>query len=259
MAKSFKKMLAEGQFVRAFSMGRVIHPVIIDMFGLAGGYDGFWLDQEHGGLTYDQINLASVCGRANNFDCFVRMATTSYSLVTQNFEAGAGGVMAAQINSAADAEEFVQWSKFAPRGMRGMNTSGWDALYTHKPPKEFAVDSNNDHLVAVQIETLGALKEADQIAAIDGIDMLFVGPADLSQSMGHVGQLEHEEVWQAIDSVYAACKKHGKNWGTISVNPDFASRAVEKGCKLMIFGGDVLCQKLGIEAIKESYAPQFAD
>lgn len=140
-----------------------------------------------------------------------------------------------------------------------MNTSGWDALYTHKPPKEFAVDANDSHLVAVQIETLGALKEVDQIAAIDGIDMLFVGPADLSQSMGHVGQLEHDEVWQAIDSVYAACKKHGKNWGTISVNPDFASRAVEKGCKLMIFGGDVLCQKLGIEAVKKAYAPQFAD
>lgn len=259
MATSFKQLLAEDRFIRLFSMGRIIHPVMIDMFGLAGGYDGFWLDQEHGGLTYDQINLASVCARANNFDCFVRMATTSYALVTQNFEAGAGGVMAARVESAADAEEFVQWAKFGPRGMRGMNTSGWDAGYTHVAPKDFAEAANRDHFVAIQIETIGALKEVDQIAAIDGVDLLFVGPADLSQALGHLGQLSHEEVWDAIGAVWSACKTHGKHWGTISVNPEFASRAVENGCKLMIFGGDVLCQKLGIEAVKKSYASQFAD
>ena len=258
MAASFKQLLAEDRFIRLFSMGRIIHPVVIDMFGLAGGYDGFWLDQEHGGLTYEQINLASVCGRANNFDCFVRMATTSYSLVTQNFEAGAGGVMAARVESAADAEEFVQWAKFAPRGMRGMNTSGWDSQYTHKAPKDFAVDANREHFVAIQIETLGALREVDQIAALDGVDLLFVGPADLSQALGHLGQLGHEEVWEAIDAVWAACKAHGKHWGTISVNPEFASRAVDKGCRLMIFGGDGLCQNLGIAAIKQAYEPQFA-
>ena len=103
--------------------------------------------------------------------------------------------MGAQIQSAEHAEEFVRWCKFAPRGVRGFNTSGRDALYTHKPPAQFAEDSNRDSFVAIQIETLGALNDADAIAAIDGVDMLFVGPADMSQSLGVVGQYEHEKVW----------------------------------------------------------------
>src|SRR5688572_1793270 len=71
MSTSFKQLLATKRLIRIFSVPRMVHPVLFDVFGLAGGYDGFWLDQEHGGLTYDQIVLASVCARANNFDCFV--------------------------------------------------------------------------------------------------------------------------------------------------------------------------------------------
>src|SRR5580704_1732928 len=77
MVRPFKQLLAEDKLVRVFSMARFIHPVVIDMFGLAGGYDGFWLDQEHGGLSYEQICLGAVCGRANDFDTFVRMAPTN--------------------------------------------------------------------------------------------------------------------------------------------------------------------------------------
>ena len=153
MGLKFKEMLANDQLVKIFNLGRVVHPVVVDMFGLSGGYDGFWIDQEHGGLTYEQVCLAGVCARANGFDTIVRMAPTNYALVTQNLEAGAGGVMAARIETAAQAEEFVQWAKFYPRGMRGFNTSGRDAHYTHKSLAQFAEDANREHLVSIQIET----------------------------------------------------------------------------------------------------------
>ncbi len=80
--------------------------------------------------------------------------------------------MGAQIQSAEHAEEYVRWAKFAPRGLRGFNTSGRDADYTHKTPAQFAVDANRDSFLAIQIETAGVLKDADQIAAIDGVDLL---------------------------------------------------------------------------------------
>ena len=257
MGKRFRELLAEDKVVRVFAAGRVIHPVVFDLFGLAGQYDGLWLDQEHGGLTYQQILQACVAARANGFDTFVRMSPIDYSLATQNLEAGAGGLMAAQINSAEQAEEFVRWSKFAPRGVRGMNTSGWDGHYTHKTQAQFAEDANRDVFLAIQIETLGGLEDAEKIAAIDGVDLLFVGPSDLSQSMGHVGQLNHEDVWKGMDRVAAACKKHGKHWGTVPADPDYARRAVEKGCRMLTLGSDVVCLRRGIAAVQKAYGEFF--
>lgn len=254
---SFKQLLAGDRLVRIFSLPRIVNPIVIDMFGLAGGYDGFWLDQEHGGVTYEQIVLASVCARANNFDSIVRMAPVNYALVTQNLEAGAGGVMAARIESAAQAEEFVRWSKFAPRGMRGMNSSGRDAHFTHKSQSQFAVDANRDHLVSIQIETLGALNQVDEIAAIDGVDLLFVGPSDLSQELGVMAQWDSPKLWEGIERVSKACKKHGKHWGTVTPNSAYADRAAETSCKMLSFGSDVMCLKLGIAATKQMFGKHF--
>lgn len=254
---SFKELLAADRVIRVFAATRVVHPVLFDMFGLAGGFDGFWLDREHGGLTYEQVLVSAVCARANGFDCFVRMAPTNYSEVTQHLEAGAGGVMAARIESAEQAEEFVGWCKFAPRGSRGLNSSGRDANYTHKPTPQFATDSNRDHFVSIQIEMLGALNDAEKIAAIDGVDLLFVGPNDLSQSLGILGQLGHEQLWQAIERVAAACRRHGKHWGIVPPSPELAERAVEMGCRMLTIGNDVMCLRRGIDAVKTMYAKRF--
>jgi 4-hydroxy-2-oxoheptanedioate aldolase len=258
MFQRFKELLSAGKTVRVFSMARFVHPVVIDMFAIAGGYDGFWLDQEHGGLTYEQIVLGALAGRANNLDCFVRMAPSSYALVTQAFEAGAGGVMAARIESAAQAEEFVRWAKFGPRGNRGMNSGGRDAWYTYKSQQEFAAEANRNHLVSIQIEMLGALHEVEQIAAIDGVDLLFIGPSDLSQAMGHLGEVNHPKIWEAAQRVAAACRKHGKYWGILPADDAYATRALELGAKFLILGGDVQCLRRGIEGFKQQFPSQFA-
>lgn len=257
MPRLFREILAKNDLVRLFSVGRLLHPVTIDMFSLAGGFDGFWMDQEHGGLTYEQVQMSSICARANNLDCFVRMAPTNYAQVTQNLEAGAGGVMAARIFTAQEAEEFVQWAKFAPRGSRGMNTSGWDARYTHKSMGQFATDANRDHLVAIQIETKSALEQADAIAAIDGVDVLFVGPADLSQALGILGKPADEKIFAAFGDVAKACKKHGKHWGTVPVDPAYAQRCYEMGCRMLSIGGDIVTYKRGIEVTKSAYQAFF--
>jgi 2-dehydro-3-deoxyglucarate aldolase/4-hydroxy-2-oxoheptanedioate aldolase len=125
----FKELLKGGQLCRVFTVGRIIHPVVFDVHGMVGGFHGFWIDQEHAGVTYEQIALASSCGRAQGLDNFVRMAMEGYARATANLEAGAGGLMAARIESVEHAEEFMQWVKFAPRGNRGLNSSGYDAQY----------------------------------------------------------------------------------------------------------------------------------
>jgi 2-dehydro-3-deoxyglucarate aldolase/4-hydroxy-2-oxoheptanedioate aldolase len=257
MGLRFKELLARDELVRVFALGRLLNPVTMDLFALAGGFHGCWLDQEHVGLTYGDVQAAAVAARANGFDCFVRMAPTNYAQVTQNLEAGAGGVMAAQIVSAAHAEEFVSWAKFGPRGMRGVNTSGRDGWYTHRAQGEFTAAANREHLVAIQIETLGALADVDAIAANDAVDLLFVGPADLSQAFGLQGQKDHPRVWEAYGQVAAACRKHGKHWGTVPADPAFAERCVEMGCRMISITGDVLAMRLGVAAAKTAYQTLF--
>ncbi len=258
MSRFFKNLLENDKLIRVFCTGRLVHPVSIQLFGLAGGYDGFWLDAEHAGISTDQVTMAALVGRACGLGSFVRMPVTNYAAVTQALESGVDGVMAAQVVSAAEAEKFVTWAKFAPRGVRGLNTQGADANFTHKSQLELARDANRDHFVAIQVETLGALEEADAIAKIDGVDLLFVGPADLSQSLGVLGQPDHEKVWSAIDRVAEACRRHGKAWGIVPASATYADRCAEKGCRMITFGSDVAAMRLGVQALKTMFASQFS-
>jgi 4-hydroxy-2-oxoheptanedioate aldolase len=257
MSGFFKMLLATDKVVKVFCTGQLAHPVAIQMFGLSGAYDGFWIDQEHAGLGPQQVMLASLAGRACGLGSFARMPMTNYAAVTQSLEAGVDGVMAAQVNSATEAEQFVRWAKFAPRGMRGLNTQGADANYTYKSAVDLARDANRDHFVAIQIETVGALEQADEIAAIDGVDMLFVGPADLSQALGVLGQPNDPKMWSAIDRVAAGCRRHGKHWGIVPFDPAAADRCVEMGCRMLTIGNDVAALRLGIQALRAAYASQY--
>lgn len=256
--RTLKQRLAEGERTPVFAVARLAHPLLIEMFGIVGGYRGFWVDQEHGSFNGDQLLSLAVAGRANQLDTFVRMAPLGYSQVTQCFEAGASGVMAAQIHSAAQAEEFVSWAKFPPRGVRGLNASGYDARYTTRPLIDFVQRANDETLVGIQVETLGALDQADAIAAIDGVDLLFIGPSDLSLSLGVPGQFQHERLWEAITSVAHACERHGKAWGGVLPDPAFAERALGLGCRMPSLGSDSNVVARGAAALKTAFAAAFA-
>src|SRR5690606_30351960 len=157
-------------------------------------FDGFWIDHEHCGFTIEQMESAARAGRACGMDCFVRVAPTDYALVTRCLESGTGGVMAAQISSPEQAEEFVKWAKFAPRGHRGLNPGGFDGRFGTLPLAEFCKQANEKTFVAIQIETVAAVDCCEEIAAIDGVDLLFYGPADLSQAYGVTGETMHPQL-----------------------------------------------------------------
>ena len=249
-----KHRLARGETLILFAVGRMFHHNIIQYLGREGGFDGFWIDLEHGGLTVHDIEIAAMAGRAHGLDCFVRIPPTDYATVTRCFESGATGIMAAQITSAAHAEEIVKWAKFAPRGHRGMNPLGYDGGYGSIPMAEFAERHNRDSFVAIMIETATAVAEVDAIAAIDGVDLLFVGPSDLSQAMGVIGEIHHEKCLAAIDRVAAACRNNGKHWGAVTPTPAYASMLVEKGCSLLTPTNDVKLVAAGVAAVKSQYA-----
>jgi 2-keto-3-deoxy-L-rhamnonate aldolase RhmA len=256
--KSFKQHLSEGNTLRVFALGRIVHPLFIEMFGQLGGYHGFWMDAEHSAPTPDQMYVAALAARANSFDCFIRMPPIGYWAVTRPLEMGMGGVMASQIRSVDQAEQFVRWAKFPPQGERGTILTGRDAGYSLKPVTQFLSDSNRDTLVAIQIETREAVDQAHQIAALRDVDLLFVGPTDLSVVLGVPGQFHDDKLWQAIGRVAESCRQSGKNWGCVAPDPKFAERAVENGCRMVTLGNDVLVIRRGIEAFKSAFATRFA-
>ena len=165
---SFRQLFAGSEIIRVFSVGRIVHPVVFDLYGMIGGFHGCWLDQEHAGITYEQIVLASAC--AGQRLRYLRADGDDW-LFPSDAEpgGGAGGLMAARVESAAHAEEFMSWVKFPPRGRRGLNVNGRDGDYGGLALPEYIVRSNAENVAIVQIETLGAFEQADEIAAIDGV------------------------------------------------------------------------------------------
>lgn len=252
-----KEKLARNELVLVSAFGRLMHHNFIQMLGINGGFDGVWLDHEHVGFSMEALEVATATARSQGLESFVRIAPTDYAIVTRCLEAGGGGVMAAQIFTAAQAEQFVSWAKFHPRGNRGLNSGGFDGRYSNLPLKDFCEKANREVFVAIQIETKQSVDEVDAIAAIDGVDLLFIGPSDLSQAYGVTGDFFHPDCIAAIDKVAEACRRHGKSWGAVTPQIKHAEMLYEKGCRMLSPTNDVRIINAGIASVKQHFAKFF--
>lgn len=255
MGKRLKELLGQGKLVKVFGVGQLCHPKIIEIIGFQGGYDAVWLDQEHAGISVAQIEDATRAARAVGLDSFVRLAPTDYATVMRPLEAGAGGVMAAQVRSAAQAAQVIEWAKFHPEGLRGVNAGGIDGRYGSVPLREYIPRANAETFIAIQIEHAQAVEEIDKIAALKNVDVLFIGPADLAQSMGLPGEYaSHPQVWQAIERVAQAARTHKVHWAILPPNMEIAKRCFDLGCRMLSLGMDIWAVHRGIKAFKEEFA-----
>ncbi len=257
MGARLKELLAGSKIVTVFSVGQLCHPKVVELLGLLGRYDAVWLDQEHAGLTLQQIEQATLAARATGLDSFVRLTPTDYATVMRPLEAGAGGIMAAQVRSAAQTEQILQWAKFHPRGQRGINNSGVDGRFGTIPFAEYTRRRNAETFVAIQIEHVQALEDVEQIAAVPDVDLLFIGPADLSQSMGIPGQWDHSRMMDAVERVAKAAKAHGIHWAILPRDPGHARRCVELGCRMLSLGIDTWTLSRGLRALQEEFGEYF--
>ena len=257
MGARLKVLLNQDKLVRVFCLGQLCDPKFLEIVGLNGGFDAVWLDQEHGSMTVERIEHATRAARACGLDTFVRLAPTDYATVMRPLEAGAGGIMAAQVRSARQAEEVVRWAKFHPRGVRGINNTGVDARYGMQPLADYFRQANAETLLAIQIEHVDALEDVEGIAAVPDVDVLFVGPADLSQSLGLPGEWEHPRLWQALERVARAASAHGIHWAILPPSPAYARRCVDLGCRMLSLGLDVWVVQRGLQAFQAEYADFF--
>ena len=165
--------------------------------------------------------------------------------------------MAAMVRSVRQVEDLLTWAKFHPRGLRGINSTGPDGHYGTIPLSEYFQRANDNTFIAIQIENVDALAEVEQIAAVPDVDVLFVGPADLSQSMGLPGQWDHPRLWEALERVAKAAASQGIHWAILPANPAYARRCVELGCRMLSLGIDVWAVQRGLKAFQAEYAEFF--
>jgi 4-hydroxy-2-oxoheptanedioate aldolase len=168
-------------------------------------------------------------------------------------EAGAQGIMYPRCESAEEAAEVVRWAKFAPEGERGIDGANGDAPYCFAPIPQYIKLANEHTLVVVQIESPAAVDNADAIARVPGVDVLMIGPADLSILAGVPFQLSHPIIKDAYQRVAAAAKAAGKWWGTTSGSPEHSRMLLDLGALFICHGADILIVKQGFEAIQERY------
>ncbi len=257
MNVSMKALLAQDRLLRVCALGQLCAPKLVEMIGLHGGFDAVWLDQEHVGLTIPQIEDAARAARGCGLASFVRLNATDYATVMRPLEAGAGGVMAAMVRSTRQVEELLTWAKFHPRGLRGVNGTGVDGLYGSLPGAEYFAKANAETFVAVQVEHIDAVEEVEHIAAITDLDLLFIGPADLSQSMGLPGQWEHPRMWQAVERVARAAAANSVAWAILPRDAAHARRCIDLGCRVLSLGIDVWFFQRGLQAFADEFGEFF--
>jgi 4-hydroxy-2-oxoheptanedioate aldolase len=254
-----KDALAKGEIVRLFGVGQLCSPKLVEFVGENGGFDGLWIDAEHGGLGMRDFELTTMAARAYGLDHFVRLPATDYASIMRPLEAGANGVMVSMVQTAKEADQAVRWAKFFPRGERGMNGGNRDGRYGLTPLPEYVRQANENTFVGIQIETPSALAQVAEIASVPDVDLIFVGPADLSQVLGVPGDFENPKCLKAIEGIAQACKEAGKPWGIVPRGNEYAERMRGWGCQMFVLGFDVHAVHAGIRAIKERYRGFFGE
>lgn len=229
--------LRGGDFVRVVGISRVTSPWLVEVVGRIG-YDCVWFDLEHRDFGYDTINPLSLACRYAGIDLMVRVRKSGYDAPMRALECGAHGIMVPHCRSAAEARQWVDWVRFPPLGRRGLDGAGADADWGLADTREHIRHANQQVFLALQIEDREAVDAIDEIAAVPGFDLLFVGPGDLTLSYGIPLEFNHPTILAAYERVAAAAARHGKWWGSTAASPAAAQRILDLGGRMFTAGGD---------------------
>ncbi len=231
------RKLRAGGFVSAVGMSRVTDPWLAEVMGKIG-YDVIWFDLEHRAFGDHVVDPISLACRATGIDLMVRIRKAGYFSAMQALEFGANGLMIPHIRSAEEARQWVEWSRFPPLGKRGLDGSGADADFGLADTKTHLKHANEEVFLAFQIEDREAVDAIEEIAAVPGFDLFFVGPGDLSLSYGVPLEFDHPLLRRATERVAEAAQKHGKWWGIPTATPEKAQAALDLGARMIVAGGD---------------------
>ena len=236
MRNKLRRALLERQ-VTLGSWIQIGHPACAEVLARAG-FDWVCVDLEHGAI--DLETTADIFRALGGFDCVpvARLPLNDPIWIHRTLDAGARGLIIPMVKTAAEAEAAVREAKYPPRGVRGF---GYSRANLYGADFEAYIASANDEIAMVmQIEHKDAIANLDAILRVEGVDGVFIGPLDLSGSMGITGQLDHPHMTTVLETYRAACRAHKRSAGLHIVRPSDASirRALDEGYTMLALGLD---------------------
>jgi 4-hydroxy-2-oxoheptanedioate aldolase len=185
-------------------------PHVVEMLGWLG-FDWVLIDCEHGSISPESVELMAMAAERTGITAMARPWTNSPEAILQVMDRGVLGVQVPHVNTASDARRAVEAVKFHPLGTRGLAARTRPAHYGFGLSRaDYVKEANRKTLVCVQLEEREALQNLDEILKVEGVDVFFVGPSDLSQSMGYPGRADAPEVRDAMERTFAAIVAEGK-------------------------------------------------
>ena len=209
-------------------------------------FDCIWLDLEHRVMDDREVQSLLAYFHLSDIDCMLRAPTLEKTKLYRYFEDGASGLMIPHVSTAEKARWLAQAVKFPPLGDRGIDGAGLDSEFFLRGDAGYTERANRETFLVVQIETPEAVRNIDAIAAVEGVDGLFIGPADLALRLKHEpsGSMTLEE---ATAKVAASAVKHGKAWGRPAPTLEHLKTLYDQGARLLAHGGEFMAIKSMLE------------
>ena len=253
MEKGLKQRLQKGEAVHGcwLNMGSSISSEIIG----SAGFDWVLIDLEHGVGTESNLVYQLQSLESSSTTSIIRIESYDAPRVKKVLDLGANGIMFPQIQNTNEAKLAISNMYYPPLGRRGLAKMIRSTQYGANFEEYY--NSITDNLLGViQIETLESLKHLDEIAAIDGVDVLFLGPADLSLALGILGQWDHPDFIQAVKTIGNAAKKAGKAAGVLFFDVNQYDFYYNQGFRFLASGSDMVFVNEGAKSLVKALNAQ---
>jgi 2-keto-3-deoxy-L-rhamnonate aldolase RhmA len=233
-----RRRLNTGKMALGFGVHH-LRTVAAPVLAAATGHDWMFIDCEHGAFSVQETTQLCIAALPTGVTPIVRVCAGALDEATRALDNGALGIVVPHVDTATDARRIADAFHYPPMGHRSWG--GPPAVYGYQPPSaaEAQVAINAEILTIVMLESPEAVRNADAIAGVPGVDVLFIGTSDLTAELGISGQMGHSRVIDAYQAVGDACRKHGKVLGMGGVyDEENASRYVAMGARFLLTGSD---------------------
>jgi 2-keto-3-deoxy-L-rhamnonate aldolase RhmA len=218
------------------------------------GADFVIYDMEHTGWSIETIRNLMASSRAADLVPMVRVPATEYNLIARPLDVGAMGIMVPMVESAEQAQVIADSGRYPPLGKRGAAFGVAHDDYSGGDIMEKMASANEEILLIAQIETARGVENVDAIAAVDGIDVLWIGHFDLTNSLGIPGQFSHPAYLEAVERVLEACRAHNKAPGIMAGAVADGQAELQQGFRALAYSGDLwlyqLALRQGLDALR---------
>lgn len=233
-----KQRLKAGKMALGFGVHH-LRTIATPVVARATGHDWIFIDAEHGAFNIQEITQLCIASLPTGITPIVRVCANAIDEATRALDNGALGIVMPHVDTPEEARRIADAFHYPPQGQRSWG--GPPAVYGYQAPStaEAQATINNEILTVVMLESPKAIANADAIAAVEGVDVLFIGTSDLTAELGISGQMGHQKVIDAYQTVGNACKKHGKTLGMGGVyDEENAARYVGMGARFLLTGSD---------------------